>query len=86
MGLVHSTHANAGSMTGLDYIYDAEVTLEGTDYKTRTNGVGLFEFRKIKPGTYIVVVKCEGFREAREEVEVIPYPMPIQVRIEMQDR
>lgn len=84
VGIVHSTVKSAGSLHGYEYIHDAEVLLEGTDLKAKTDSVGIFEFRKIRPGTYTVVVRCEGFKEAREEVEVIPYPLPCQVRLVME--
>lgn len=84
VGIVHSTVPSGRSLHGYEYVDGAEVSLEGTDLKTKTNEVGLFEFRKIDPGTYTVVVRCAGFKDVREEVEVIALPMPVTVVLAME--
>ncbi len=84
VGIVHSTVPSARSLHGYEYVDGAEVVLEGTDLKARTNEVGLFEFRKIEPGTYTVLVRCEGFKDAREQVEVVALPMPVTVILVME--
>jgi hypothetical protein len=86
VGVVHSTVPSARSLHGYEYIYGAEVVLEGTDLKTKTNDVGIFEFRKLEPGTYKVLVRCDGFKDAREEIEVISLPIPCSLRVVMEPR
>jgi tetratricopeptide (TPR) repeat protein len=52
----------------------AEVTLENSQdrvvAKTLADGAGNFEFRNLESGRYTVVVRVEGYTEAREPAEV----------------
>lgn len=61
----------AGVVTSHSHaVADAEVVVEGTAFKTRTDGAGEYRIRGVPPGTYVVDVHMIGYRGAHESVVV----------------
>lgn len=51
---------------------NAEVSLEGTDYKKITGSTGKYSFTDLNPGTYLIKVKADGFVSASEAISLSP--------------
>ena len=71
----HAAHAQSATLAGVvttksHAVADAEVMVEGTAFKTRTDGAGEYRIRGVPPGTYIVDVRMIGYRGAHQSVVV----------------
>ena len=63
----------AGVVTAKSHaVADAEVLIEGTAFKSRTDGAGEYRIRGVPPGRYVVDVRMIGYRAAHDSVVVGP--------------
>lgn len=46
------------------------VGIKNTFLSTQSNSVGLFEFKNLKPGTYVLVTKCVGYKTKEDSIDV----------------
>ena len=79
MVVTTSTNKNPGAQP-YDPLEGVEITLQGTEYKTVTDTLGMFRF-KVPPGDYIVVAQKAGIGMVTRAVQVKDGMMPSMVSL-----
>ncbi len=83
-GLVYTTAtANRPTDTGYDAVKEVDMVLEGTEYKTQTDGKGMFEFKGVPDGDYVLVCSKAGFATLQKPVHVENGVFPTTLQLVM---
>jgi iron complex outermembrane receptor protein len=61
------------------------IGIKNTFLSAQSNSLGLFEFKNLKPGTYVLVTKCVGYKAKEDSINVIDN-MTIEIVLNQDDK
>ena len=61
------------------------IGIKNTFLSTQSNSLGQFEFKNVKPGNYVLVTKCVGYK-TKEDSVVISEAKTIEITLHQDDK